>query len=125
MAQLPDNEASAYAILERAALAQQPCPTNFDLAAQLDCNPKTAIQLVARLKDKGMIAVEPTTHGRVVEIVARGIRTAPTVTKRRVVREREDYIVRRPAAILTSHTPCFRCGARPDACACSYRRAMS
>lgn len=123
---LNDYDRKVLDVLDQAARGGLPCPTNFDIAEKIECNHKTAITVISRLKDKGLIRIEGSVNARQVEIVKSGARTAMTLgSHRRIMRDREDNVTRKPAAILTSHTPCFRCGARPDACACSYRRAMA
>ncbi len=123
---LNDYDRKVLDVLDQAARGGLPCPTNFDIAEKVDCNHKTAITVVARLKAKGLIAIEGTVNAREITIVESGARTAMSRRcNRRIHHDNEDNVTRKPAAILTSHTPCFRCGARPDACACSHRRAMA
>ena len=69
------------AMLERAADAGQPCPTNAEITEALGTSSlSTAPDTIARLERDGLITVERGIRSRVVTIVATGHRTAGEIT---------------------------------------------
>lgn len=62
--------------LDAAARRGEPCPTNVDLAAMLDCANNTIVPQMQQLERIGAIRVERFMAGREVTIVATGMKTA-------------------------------------------------
>lgn len=72
---------TVLAMLEEAANAGLPCPTNVEITEALDFSSmSTAPDIIARLERDGQITVERGIRSRVVTIVATGNRTAGQIT---------------------------------------------
>ncbi|MDR7102973.1 hypothetical protein [Croceicoccus sp. BE223] len=123
MTRLTAEQRKALLLFERAALAAQPCPTNEDVAEVLDCSHTKAGVVVADLDALGLIRVTREGRTRTVEIVATGLRTAPTRRWQFINRTTYDRAERNPAAILQYHTGCAWCGCRVDVCSCRDGKA--
>lgn len=124
------REAFVFGIVERAVSANQPCPTNgeiADAANQQSVSGPSAI--LKSLERRGLIKVYRGQISRVVEIVATGKRTAgeipaphwrdraditPKVTRERVYHPRLSRAEKRAEPALATPrpvvAPCFMCG---------------
>lgn len=72
-------DAKVLALLEQAAAAGAPAPTDDALGAAADISCSRAGRAIARLVTAGKIRVRrPSYHARVIEIVATGTATLPT-----------------------------------------------
>jgi hypothetical protein len=70
-------------LLEAAAAACAPCPSNSDLCAALGLPRLAASEVIGALEARGLIRVERLSNFRVVTIVETGAQTAaPAVTRR-------------------------------------------
>ncbi|MDR7101504.1 hypothetical protein [Croceicoccus sp. BE223] len=123
MTDLTPWERKALTLLERAALAERPCPTNDDVADWLRCSHAKAAGVVAALDTSGVIRIHRHANRRVIEIVATGRRTALTAKRLRLHDALHDSSPKRPLAVLHYHTGCSWCGCRVDVCSCRDGKA--
>jgi hypothetical protein len=123
-----------------AASAGLPCPSNEDFALMIGAATRgAAVNIIRKLRQCGLIAVEHIGRGRRVTILQTGAVTAPVQGKRRdlnlqLARQAETKARRRPvlpslAALAeplatVDREPCFRCGARGDF-GCKHRPSPS
>jgi SOS-response transcriptional repressor LexA len=78
MQPLTRQESIVLAMIERAAFAGQPCPSNLDIEMQLDCNSSSiAPTIIRRLEEKGYIKVTRYQRAREVTLTSTGMSTAP------------------------------------------------
>lgn len=123
MIDLTPWERRALTLLERAAGAGRPCPTNDDVADWLRCSHTKAADVVAALDTMGVIRIHRHANRRVIEITSTGRRTELTAKRLRLHDALHDSSPKRPLAVLHYHAPCSWCGCRPDACSCPSGRA--
>lgn len=78
MPELNSFEVTVLAMIELAAMAGRPCPSNLDMEMELGCNSTSvAPGVVKSLEDKGYIRVTRYQRAREVEIIGTGAKTAP------------------------------------------------
>lgn len=114
--------ATALKMIERAANAGLPCPTNEAIAAHLGISSiGTASGYLSTLQKRGFIAVERGQMSRVVTILATGRRTSWEVRcqhvarlKKRAYTKRSEEARQKPLLHHVCRDPCPRCGTRAD-----------
>jgi hypothetical protein len=127
------------ALLERCALAGEPCPTNPELGAALGYDQSYPAALVRLLELEGAIAVKRGGRGRVVTILAdgpaKGLSTSDDGHRRffggtgnfvRHIGAANDQVGGSPAVPvdqLVARDPCPRCGVRGDV-GCRHRTVL-
>lgn len=124
-------EALVLTLLERAANARQPVPSNYAIADRIGASsPSTPSHVLKKLEQHGLIRVERFQAGREITIVATGARTAfdgertphSHAGRRRApakIAEPRPAVAEPPARELATlvrvdRDPCFRCGTRRD-----------
>lgn len=135
---MTNTDATTFAMIEHAADAGLPCPSNPDIAARHGFSSiSSGARAIERLERAGMICVERGNCSRVAIIVATGKRTAGVVGKPHwrmlhaprpaspFTRTRQP--VGPPLAALPApvdRDPCPRCGTRRDL-GCSHQTNVS
>lgn len=80
---LNEYERITLKMLEQAAEAGVPCPSNLDIEMELGCNSTSVAPTVVKmLEDKGIISVTRYQRTRDVTILATGKSTAPDPTRK-------------------------------------------
>lgn len=105
----------AFDLIEKAANAGAPCPTNEAIARHMRIRSiGTASGYLSRLRDLGVIRLERGQNSRIVTIVATGRRTSGPPSAAHVSRGRVAEHRQVPLSRHVSREPCPRCGARAD-----------
>jgi hypothetical protein len=137
MLNLDASSASVFAMIERAAMLGERCPSNFAIMAAIGAgSPSAGPKVLERLVRRGLIEVQRGNNSRVVTIVASGKRTAGIIKAphwrerdpgiKRIVRRNHQYLPpihdETPLGSVVHRDPCPRCGVRGDL-TCAHSKA--
>lgn len=106
-------QASVFEIIEKAANASKPAPSNAEIAEQLHVRPDVVGNVLGHIRTKNMIKLEryDNRNNRVFTICATG-KTTQLPCEAAVQRQAEID------AAEETPVPCWRCGCRKEACGC-------
>lgn len=129
-ADLTFNERALLQMIETAADAGLPCPSNTKIADSIQTY--CGSTLLCSLKRKGLVRIESAGARRIVTILASGKRTAAEMpnqqlrpSEKRKNRRTQSHLHRPDPETLprVDRDACFYCGSRGDVCQCRKGRS--